>query len=650
MTAADVRAAAVEYVEAGLFLVPIAEGTKRPTNDKWNRRENCITTIEAARAHRGGIGLAHSFSGTCAFDIDDLAATRAHFAARDLNVDTWLESPYRVGIRSGRANRAKLLFRVPEPLESITVSDASGRTIFEFRCATREGLTHQDVLPPSIHPDGQPYAWDLEDLITSWSDIPPLPTELRAVWTSAGESRHASPGASPIESYKPPTGVSREAAADLLKVLDPRPYHEWLRVGMALHHEYGDEGLDLWDAWSSTADNYVGRGDLERRFEGFGRSGSTVTLRYVLKRAKELGATLPNSTPLIAIIGRVDFATLRNGAPPAREWVVRDWAPRGTLTLLAGAGGVGKSLAAQQLALACAAGTDWLGLQCTAGPVVGFFCEDDAEELLRRAFRICQAEGIRPAEVADQLHLDARAGRENTLVSFTADNQLNRTALLDALRAKCAEVRPVLVILDNAAQLFAGMENARAAVTAFCNALTGIAIESGAAVLLLAHPAKVAGSEFSGSTAWEAAVRARWFLERTESGALSLRQAKANYAELREIELEMHDGVLRRRTAADVAVGASNASHGLLEALTKYTGEQIQTSHTPTARNYLPKLAAADGYLDGITPKVARDALKRLIDIGRIRIGAELPWRQASRHKAYGLIEVAATDGDEEQL
>jgi hypothetical protein len=53
-------------------------------------------------------------------------------------------------------------------------------TVLEFRCATRDGLTVQDVLPPSIHPDtGQPYRWGGKG---DWWDIPEIPQTLLTVW------------------------------------------------------------------------------------------------------------------------------------------------------------------------------------------------------------------------------------------------------------------------------------------------------------------------------------------------------------------------------------------------------------------------------------------------------------------------------------
>lgn len=53
-------------------------------------------------------------------------------------------------------------------------------TVLEFRCATREGLTVQDVLPPSIHPDtGQPYRWGGKG---NHLAIPEIPPALLQVW------------------------------------------------------------------------------------------------------------------------------------------------------------------------------------------------------------------------------------------------------------------------------------------------------------------------------------------------------------------------------------------------------------------------------------------------------------------------------------
>jgi putative DNA primase/helicase len=53
-------------------------------------------------------------------------------------------------------------------------------TVLEFRCATRQGLTVQDVLPPSIHPEtGLPYSWGGNG---DWRELPEIPAGVMAVW------------------------------------------------------------------------------------------------------------------------------------------------------------------------------------------------------------------------------------------------------------------------------------------------------------------------------------------------------------------------------------------------------------------------------------------------------------------------------------
>jgi RecA-family ATPase len=79
-------------------------------------------------------------------------------------------------------------------------------------------------------------------------------------------------------------------------------------------------------------------------------------------------------------------ATRFDGLPvPPRRWLVRDWVPMGTVTLLSGDGGVGKSLLALQLATATAAGRAWLGRRLDEhGPALFLTAEDDEAELHRR--------------------------------------------------------------------------------------------------------------------------------------------------------------------------------------------------------------------------------------------------------------------------
>lgn len=437
-------------------------------------------------------------------------------------------------------------------------------------------------------------------------------------------------------------------------------YGEWFKFIAGIHHatDGSDEGLALAHEFSERASEHD-RVQFEEitwpklRTE---RGGGVVTAEYIYAKARAtnnwMDPAVLDDFEVVPVSERtpsgkqgvdlafVDFASLAHAAVPPRAWVVDQWLPRGTVTLMAGPPGVGKSLVAEQLAIAVANGDEWLGLRTVQGVVLGLFCEDDHDELLRRASRIFEAGFYDPAEASKDLHLDARAGKPNALVTFGNDRIPRSTALMSLLEEKCAAIRPALVILDNIAQLFIGMENDRAQVTAFCNRLAGLAGGHKCAVLLLGHPAKVAGSEFSGSTAWEAAVRTRLFLERREDGTMILRKPKANYAAVDEIAIEWRDpGVFARLAAtADVEPQAVERARPIvLAAIRALTARQHSTSHLPTARNYLPKVMASEDLLGGLRPAVIAKTVGAMIDAGDLLVNHPLPWKNASRHAVTGL-------------
>ena len=336
----------------------------------------------------------------------------------------------------------------------------------------------------------------------------------------------------------------------------------------------------------------------------------------------------------------IDFSSLAHTAPPKREEVVPGWIPRSTVVYLAGSGGLGKTTLAQQLAFSVANGEPWLGLKTVGGSVLGLFGEDDSAELLRRASRIFEANMLEPDKASTGLYLDARAGKDNLLMTFNARRVGRPTALFDTVREHCAEIHPALVVLDNVAQLFGGEENDRGQVTQFINSLTGVARDFNCAVLLLGHPAKTAGSEYSGSTAWENAVRTRLFLDRQEDGTLLLRKAKSNYSALEDIRIEYRfpPGVfVRFKGNGDLPQAAEAAKPVVVEALRVLTARQQATSHVRTARNYLPKLMAGDDLLGDVSQEAAARALGALIDAGEVLPNQELSWRTGDRHRVRGL-------------
>ena len=285
--------------------------------------------------------------------------------------------------------------------------------------------------------------------------------------------------------------------------------------------------------------------------------------------------------------------------PPPREWLWPQWIPMVQTTALYGDGGVGKTLAAQQLMTAVAAGLKVWHEDVRPGVALGIFCEDDEDELQRRQFAICESFGIRPAQL-DNLHLLSRAGEDNLLMTFK-DDVGHLTPFWHQVREMVGDLRPCMLTVDTAADTFGGNENIRPQVRQYVQgALTRLAIEFRCAVLLCAHPSVAgltSGSGTGGSTAWNNSVRSRLYLARDEvTQRLVLERKKSNYAKAGErIELMWQEGAFIRFAGASGQAMRSEADiefeQIFLSLLREHTDRGINVSAAKRG-NYAPRVFA----------------------------------------------------------
>lgn len=299
-----------DYAAHGWVLVPIALGKKGPTGKAWNQRERCVVSP----TWRGNIGLAHAYSGTCAIDIDDLDMASAWLSERDIDLGALLNEPDAVMISSGRPNRAKLLYRISEPLESHKVTEKIGgelHSVIDFRCGNSKGTTVQDVLPPSIHPDtGKPYEWRYaDDLVGDWRSLPEIPAPLLALWRRLI--------ASPTSSD--PVG---DTEYDLMTIDELRPLlyqHDpdcdrdtWVERMSPVHlHTRGSaEGLELCVEWSSQGTKFAGRADVERVWRSYSLTGSRM------RTAASLRVDEPATADDFDVIESIPAVTNRGASAP----------------------------------------------------------------------------------------------------------------------------------------------------------------------------------------------------------------------------------------------------------------------------------------------------------------------------------------------
>ena len=234
-----------DYIRHGYALCAIPKGGKSPTYAKWNERPIDLETAEGI----DGAGLLHVQSGTCALDVDHIGKARLWLAERGVDLDSLLEAKDAVRISSGRPGRAKLLYRLKTPLRTFKPVGSG----LELRCATLEGKSMQDVLPPTVHPDTRkPYQWEFgEPLLGDWGQLPAIPAALKAAWRQLIAEEPT-----PQPRLNGDMDVALEKLHHWIADKDPNAdYDTWLAVGMKLHHATGgaEEGLAIWEGWSNKA-------------------------------------------------------------------------------------------------------------------------------------------------------------------------------------------------------------------------------------------------------------------------------------------------------------------------------------------------------------------------------------------------------------
>lgn len=518
-----------QYVANGWALVPIPTKSKRPTSKGWNRRENCVTTVASCARIRGNVGLAHAFSRTCVLDFDDLEKATKWLAGVGLNFDDLWNHPLAVRISSGRPDRGKLLFKLPDGITVLRTHQLLENGI-ELRCGSSRGTTAQDVLPPSIHPDtGRPYEWDYtEPLLGDWRNPPVLPADVLAVWLSLSareESVGSEPGCGDVD-----------AARSVLSKFDPDvPYPDWFEIGAALHHEFdgGVDGLDLWDEWSSDGSKYNGIEDLEKHWVTMdaARDGAKSTLDGLRAKLRARSVSESDFEALVEQAGEKlaaepesDFEDLGPVAPeadrrkkarpfqfisaeqfmqrPAPTWVIRGVLPKAVLAVLYGASGSGKTFVALDMALAISRGIEWRGLRTAPGNVAYVVAEGAGGFQVRLA-AYCRHNDIEPSD----LRLNILDGAPNMM-------DVDQVAVLAAEMKKLGPLSVVFV--DTYARVMGnGNENDAKDTNRVVDHCYKLHKETGALVVLVHHTGKDETKGARGNSALRAAADVELAVTRT---------------------------------------------------------------------------------------------------------------------------------------
>lgn len=188
----------------------------------------------------------------------------------------------------------------------------------------------------------------------------------------------------PFIGLEPRHGMSVAEIEALISKLDPDVGRdEWVRIGMAIHHEtYGSmDGFYAWNEWSSGGSKYVSEDDLRSQWDSFERRAGdrrpNVTMASVKKMVKDL---YPDAESLAKVVEGVEVTTSPSVATPAdyggkfkvyssREmteqppmrWLIKGILPQADIVTLVGPPGSGKSFLLFDMLAAIARGIDWCG-------------------------------------------------------------------------------------------------------------------------------------------------------------------------------------------------------------------------------------------------------------------------------------------------
>jgi RecA-family ATPase len=236
----------------------------------------------------------------------------------------------------------------------------------------------------------------------------------------------------------------------------------------------------------------------------------------------------------------VAASTLHGVEIQRRRWLASSRIPMRAVTILSGDGASGKTTILMQLSAAVVLQRDWLGLPVEEhGPVMFITAEEDADEVHRRLAAIAEHYGVGFSDLS-HFHFACLSGEDSLLCVAQRDGTLRATPLFERIEEAARRIRPRLICIEAAADVYGGDENVRGQVRQFIQLLRRLALAADAAVVLIQHPSVMGmqeGQGRSGSTGWRNSARAQLYFasakrgdDDQESDVRELRVVKSNYS------------------------------------------------------------------------------------------------------------------------
>ncbi len=545
---------------AGLALVPIppvnGKFTKAPTARGWNmprsrNNPNGYSNNAADFANLKGFnfGLFHGASNSLALDLDDVVLAQKVFEdTTDLKLLDLLESDLRVEVKSPKANRGKLLFKLPVGFDGVGLRQLKheGKVIFELRCGNCQDVVHGQ------HPDGGKYRLIgnpsaipeapavLLDMLAHWDAWKPCfdsalgivaePPKIAARKPQQGEyltgrrdpiiefnqansvqsvllvngykqhgrDRFIRPGS---ESKAPGAVIMRNCADGIERV--------YSHGGDVLNAGFAHDAFDVFcllECGGDFAKALKWSAEITQHNQRLYKQGNAHQLQ---QKGDQEKVQSEKKQPLFPL---KSAAELTAKSIPL-DWLIKNILEQGSLNLLFGEPGAGKSLFALDWGFCLAAGLSWNDHQTKQADVVivsGEGYSGYQRRLKALEFKHCQKAPAnlfisqRPAQLLDPG---------------------NTRLLADSIKAICS--KPGLVVIDTLHRNMDGDENSSQDIGKFIGNIDLYLKPLGAAVLVVHHSGHSTKERSRGSSSIRAAMDGEFSATKSENSiVLSCHKAK----------------------------------------------------------------------------------------------------------------------------
>lgn len=509
---------ALRYARNGYRVIPIGRGQKSPPIPKW--QEVATTDPDTITAwwsgpYRGcGIGIATgTWNGRTLFvlDIDDRDGKSGSDTLHDLE-QRHGQLPETLSVQTGSGGR-HLYYVTDQPIPNSASLLGPGIDI--------RGHGGQVLAPPTIHPNGKPYAWMIDSpkhpadapqwLITLLQRQHTPPTPATTNTDHHDPFLHDDPKDSPAARYNDSTTWEQLLAADGWHCvrIDASGEKHWVRPGKDQR-----EGTSATTGWQGQDMLRVFTTSITNLPPGaYSRFGYTAAVHYNGDRsafARELTKTqLPTTPPIkqaeeLAESIFINWSTFWTQDFKAEEWIAKPIIPRHHHVAMFAKGGTGKSLVALWIAYRLATGQELFNETQTPFNIL-YVDYEMSQQLLHE--RLTQM-GATPDTDLSRLHY-ALLPPFNPLDTAEGAKQICDIARL---------VQAELVIIDTFGRAVQGEENSSDTIRNYYRH-TGLALKAeGRGVLRIDHAGKDAARGQRGSSGKNDDVDLVWELLRDDTG------------------------------------------------------------------------------------------------------------------------------------